>query len=476
MNDIVDFLKTVPAFKDLNEISLSLINLRLESVSYKRDDYIIRCGDEADALYLMDDGSAGVRITVEGKTKEVSVLEKGEIFGEMALLTNEPRFADVVATTDVHLYRLTKKDFSDICTKFPSISNFLTHLLADRLGAKSDVMLNKTIGKYQILQKIGQGGMGVIFKGVHKELNRFVAMKMLPHPFVFDKGYLKGFKREALIISKLNHPHIVQVYDTDYAYNTYFIMMELIEGNSLREVLRDQRRMSPIMTEKIARQLCEALIYAHQAGIVHRDIKPENIMIDAKGHIKLMDFGIARSSYTADTKDCMGTPEYMCPEIIRGINSGPKGDYYSLGVTLYELLTGRPPYQGDNVISLTIQQLTEDLKAPADIVADVPMQLNNFIMKCLKTEPKERLDRLEDFLDDVPILMRDVKKNDDKDLTLMDTVSIDQELMKPDLSPDEKAKLKEHCHKVILKRLTPLESLPPFRDTIKKIRKLLKDI
>ena len=102
MNDIVDFLKTVPAFKDLNEISLSLINLRLESVSYKRDDYIIRCGDEADALYLMDEGSAGVRITVEGKTKEVSVLEKGEVFGEMALLTNEPRFADVFDGIDDH--------------------------------------------------------------------------------------------------------------------------------------------------------------------------------------------------------------------------------------------------------------------------------------------------------------------------------------------------------------------------------------
>ena len=116
-----------------------------------------------------------------------------------------------------------------------------------------------------------------------------------------------------------------------------------------------------------------------------------------------------------------------------------------------------------------------DLKTPADIVADVPMQLNNFIMKCLKTEQKERLDRLEDFLYDVPILMQDVKKNYYKDWTLMNTVSIDQELMKPDLSPDEKAKLKEHCQKVILKRLTPLESLPAFRDTIKKIRKLLKD-
>src|SRR6266571_1099410 len=215
---------------------------------------------------------------------------------------------------------IEKEGFHKITRETPSLARFLTQILADRL-TEGGFMASKTIGKYQLLGELGRGGMSVVYNAVHTSLNRPVAVKMLNHELAFDERFRASFQQEARVIAGLSHENIVQVYDTEQAYATYFIMMEFIAGTSLAKLIEASGRFPGSQARDILIQMCRALGFAHDRGIVHRDVKPSNVIMTPDGRVKLMDFGLAQVQATEakpDDEEVVGTVEYMSPEQIRG--------------------------------------------------------------------------------------------------------------------------------------------------------------
>jgi serine/threonine protein kinase len=254
------------------------------------------------------------------------------------------------------------------------------------------------VGKYKVLKEIGRGGMGAVFLGLHPSLNRKVAIKMLTKDLVGNKEFIQRFEREAKIIATLDHPNIVQVYDYEEALGTYFIIMEFIEGKMLSEMSEKDKPMPHVQVAAIFTQIANALSFAHNKGIVHRDIKPGNVMIRPDGVVKLMDFGIAFSETTdvhlTQEGKVIGTPKYMSPEQLQGKKIDARSDIYSLGVMCYEMLAGKPPFDGSDFITIATKHLRENPVPIRQIAPEVTQELENFIEKALVKDREQRLPEL----------------------------------------------------------------------------------
>jgi tetratricopeptide (TPR) repeat protein len=243
--------------------------------------------------------------------------------------------------------------------------------------------------RYTDISELGRGGMGIIYKAIDKKLNRQVALKVLPENLQADPEIFKRFLREAQAAASLNHPNIMQVFDVEEGKPT-FIAMEFIDGENLREILRREKRMPVAAVVKMAIQTIQALDYAHSQGIVHRDIKPDNIMLNQAGDAKITDFGLAKIEYASTMTQIgvvMGTEWYMAPEQLRGLDADKRSDIYSFGITLYEILTGRPPfYKGD----VAYQHINVDPPTPREKNDAIPEALDKIIMKCIAKKPERR--------------------------------------------------------------------------------------
>jgi serine/threonine-protein kinase len=247
--------------------------------------------------------------------------------------------------------------------------------------------------RYRVEARIGSGGMAEVFRGVDPVLNRTVAIKTLLPQFARDAGFVARFRREAQAAARLNHPNIVGVYDTGADGDTQFIVMEFIEGRTLADLLASGRRPSPMQAVELAERVTVALAAAHAQGIVHRDIKPANIMVTRDGQVKVMDFGIARvqTVETApQTSSVLGTPTYLSPEQAQGQPVDARSDLYSLGVVLYELLAGRPPFTGDSPVAIAYKQVNETPPPPSQLNPDVTPRLDAVVMKALAKNPANR--------------------------------------------------------------------------------------
>lgn len=261
----------------------------------------------------------------------------------------------------------------------------------------SDSFIGRQVGKYEILEKLGQGGMGKVYKGRQTSLNRLVAIKVLPAQLALDPEFVQRFRQEALVIAELQHENIVHIYDVDSVPHAggddlWFIVMEYVDGYNLRERPGGSRAMAAADVRSIGLALADALEYAHQRGIVHRDIKSANVMVTREGKIKLMDFGVAKSAggIRTATGSVLGTPDYMSPEQARGGEIGPYSDIYSLGVLLYELSTGRLPFSGGDPFQVAFRHVSETPPAPSSIVPTLPEWLETVILKCLEKDPGDR--------------------------------------------------------------------------------------
>lgn len=256
--------------------------------------------------------------------------------------------------------------------------------------------------RYEILGKIGTGGMADVYKAKDHKLNRFVAVKVLKAEFREDTTFIRKFRSEAQAAAGLTHPNIVNVFDVGDDEGLYYIVMELIEGITLKDYISKKGKLSVKEATSIAIQVSMGLETAHSHGIVHRDVKPQNIIISTDGKVKVTDFGIARAaSSNTISSNVMGSVHYSSPEQVRGGYSDEKSDIYSLGITLYEMVTGKVPFDGDTTVAIAIKHLQEEMVAPSVYTPELPYSLEQIIYKCTQKSVDRRYNKMEDVIADL---------------------------------------------------------------------------
>ena len=256
--------------------------------------------------------------------------------------------------------------------------------------------------RYEIVLKIGTGGMADVYKAKDHKLNRFVAVKVLKPEFREDKTFIRKFKSEAQAAAGLTHPNIVNVFDVGDDEGVYYIVMELIEGITLKEYISKKGKLSIKEATSIAIQVSMGLEAAHSHGIVHRDVKPQNIIISTDGKVKVTDFGIARAaSSNTISSNVMGSVHYSSPEQVRGGYSDEKSDIYSLGITIYEMVTGRVPFEGDTTVAIAIKHLQEEMVPPSIYTPELPYSLEQIILKCTQKSVDRRYGNMEEVIADL---------------------------------------------------------------------------
>lgn len=263
---------------------------------------------------------------------------------------------------------------------------------------------NKLISKrYKIIKKIASGGMADVFLGDDLKLSRKVAIKILASNYANDRSFVARFKSEAQILARLNHPNIVQVYDWGEYDGSYYICMEYIEGKSLKEIIEKKGPLPPEITADYAIQISNALLTAHKNNLIHRDIKPQNILITPEGKVKVTDFGIAKSLIPDVTRtlNIIGTAHYISPEQARGEVLDHRTDIYSLGIVMYEMLTGDVPFRGGSSIDISLKHINEKPLKPSELVENIPVKLEKVVMHCLEKDPLSRYPDLRELIGDL---------------------------------------------------------------------------
>lgn len=252
---------------------------------------------------------------------------------------------------------------------------------------------SKFAGRYQIIEELGQGGMGKVYKVLDKETNEKVALKLIKPEISSDKKTIERFRNELTTARKIGHRNVCRMYDLNREEGSYYITMEYVSGEDLKSFIRRSGQLAVGTTIRIAKQVCEGLIEAHRLGVVHRDLKPSNIMIDKEGSARIMDFGIARSLKEKGITGAgvmIGTPEYMSPEQVEGKEVDQRSDIYSLGVILYEMVTGKVPFEGDTALTIAVKHKTEEPKNPKEFNSQLSNDLSRVILRCLEKDKEKR--------------------------------------------------------------------------------------
>ena len=256
--------------------------------------------------------------------------------------------------------------------------------------------------RYEILEKIGTGGMSDVYKAKCHKLNRFVAVKVLKQEFGENENFVSKFKVEAQAAAGLMHPNIVNVYDVGNENGINYIVMELVEGITLKKYIEKKARLSVKEAISIAIQVSMGIEAAHNNHIIHRDIKPQNIIISKDGKVKVTDFGIAKAATSNTiTSNVMGSVHYTSPEQARGGFSDEKSDIYSLGITMFEMLTGRVPFNGDTTVAIAIKHIQEPMPTPRDYVGEIPISVEQIVFKCTQKSPDRRYQSMAEVIEDL---------------------------------------------------------------------------
>ncbi|AHM56762.1 serine/threonine-protein kinase Sps1 [Peptoclostridium acidaminophilum DSM 3953] len=271
-------------------------------------------------------------------------------------------------------------------------------------------MLGKVLGnRYEILEKVGEGGMAYVYKARCRLLNRIVAVKVLRQEFVDDEEFLEKFKNEAQSAASLTHPNIVNIYDVGEDSGVHYIVMEYVEGRVLKDIIRENGSLDQANALEITKQIAKALSLAHRKNIIHRDIKPHNILVTNEGIVKVVDFGIAKavtSSTTTTMGNVIGSVHYFSPEQAKGRFVDPRSDLYSLGIVLYEMLSGRVPFKGDTPVNIALQHISEDICFPED--SPVSEDIKKLVYKLTQKNQSERYARADDLIKDIELIQKNV--------------------------------------------------------------------
>ncbi|MFC1742671.1 protein kinase [Candidatus Riflebacteria bacterium] len=395
--------KSISIFGCLPEDLLLKIIHTMEKEHYARGDKIIRKGDEGNSLYIVLEGKVEALVPKkENVNNPTVILGPGQIFGEMALLTPFPRTVDILAFQQCIVASLRKRIFKKLCDKFPEVGDLLTALVSKRLGTTEDKIIQKKVKNYKILESLGRGGAGIVFKGEDTKIHRPVALKMLHHKMIFNEEHIENFLAEARMISRLNHPNIVRLYEVADEFATYFLVMEYLDGQTLKSILAEKKVLEITQAIDIIEKIGSALSHAWEQGTIHKDIKPANIMIGKTGEIKLLDFG---SAILKDFKEeseffgkVFGTLGYMSPEQAQGKEINYQSDIYSFGIVCFEMLTGKRPFKGRNLSTIVLEQMYHDPPKVSEENKEVPTWLDNFVYLCMQPRLENRIDSFKQVL------------------------------------------------------------------------------
>ena len=249
------------------------------------------------------------------------------------------------------------------------------------------------VNRYEIIEKVGDGGMALVYRAKDTLLNRIVAVKVLREQFASDDEFIERFRREAQSAASLSHPNVVNIYDVGHTGSTHFIVMEYVDGENLSDLIKTKGELSEHFIVSVGMQIATGLAHAHHHGIIHRDIKPHNILITNEGRVKVTDFGIAQAMSSANltqTGVVLGSVHYFSPEQARGVNIQAASDLYSLGIVMYEMIVGKQPFRGDTPISIALKQIQEMPIPPRQYRPDLHRGLEQLVLQLLAKEPEQR--------------------------------------------------------------------------------------
>ena len=398
--DIAAFLTQVPVFQGLSRGSAERLARETLDKRYAAGTMIVRRGTPGDCMYLLVEGKVQVPVfDQEGRQLMVAQLGPKQIFGEMALLTGETRSADVIAVTDCQCVVFPRDAVDRLVRQHTDVAQFLTAILGERLVRSGTI---RHVGKYRLLGEAGRGRMSIVYDGIHPSLERAVAIKMLSHRVAYRPKFRAQFQNEAKIISRLRHPNIVEVYDTEDAYATFFIIMERLSGKPLDVILETGKRFTFPQTRNVIRQVAAALHFAHTHGVVHRDIRPSNIVLSPEGKVKLTDFGLALDVEAGrgepeEDLPVSGAPAYTAPEQIAGEAVDGRADIYSLGMVAYEMLIGSPPFKG-RLHEVRSMQRSAPVPSPRSKDPRVPDDLEELVRRATLKSPEDRFQSCDEIV------------------------------------------------------------------------------
>ena len=426
---------------DLREALLATMRVR----EFAAGEYLIRQGVPGDHLLVILDGTAVASIRrPDSADRFVGAFGPGDVVGEISLLTGETRTADVVSRSRVRSLILSVADFNSVAAGHPEVRILLTNVVADRLGkATYDGLGGKDIQGYQISRCIGRGGMGIVYEATRVASGEVVAVKMMNHGLLSDRGAIQGFKREAETLRTLRHESIARLLETFFAYGTHFLVMEFCDGLTLKDLLARGQPLDETLVRRIVGQLVLALRCVHERGLIHRDLKPSNVMLTRSGVVKLLDFGLVKDDPAgagepgndgraellsaalnaaglvklislglakdepAQSKDTdedggmnaltvsrsnvfQGTPAYMAPEQFWSRKVDRRADLYALACVAYEALSGHPVSRAHDVPGILQEKLHFVLPPAEGIGRGVSPEMHEFLWRGLSRHPDMR--------------------------------------------------------------------------------------
>jgi len=382
-----------------------LNNLDLKII--KKSQRFISQGDETDEAYIIKRGSCIIVVEKNGTLHPVDHRGEGDILNMSALFTGEPVNSHIEAETDMELWVLKKSIFEKLQKNDPDLWDFLTEIVADRFDSQRPIS-ERTIGRYVATDIIGRGGYSIVYKGFDSHSNKPVAIKMLRHNMFADSDFLDKFRNEAKIVASFHHENIIIVFDISERFQTAFIIMEYLDGESVQAMMNRKKKIAYKDATNFLIQACKAIDYAYKQGVLHKDINPENLMVIDQNRIKLLDFGLA--SFVHEEDDLLdGTFSYLAPEILKGESASLKSEIYSLGITGFEMIVGKRPYPETNPAIFAKMRCEKEIPSPQEILPGLPDSLQRFIVKACRINPDERYADMGQAISD---LSRAVKKNE----------------------------------------------------------------
>jgi len=374
-----------------------------EERSYASGEALVEQGDPAEGLLVVLDGTAHARLNAPDGKHWLGSFSGGDLVGEMALVTREPRTADVIADTDVFALLIPTQVFERVASRHPELWIVLTQLVADRLGQKThDGLGGKRIEGFRILGCIGRGGMSVVYRAREEASGIDVALKMMSYRLIFDSEAVARFRDESEVLKQIRHENVARLERLFPAYRTYFLVMELCEGIDLHRLVHGHGPLPESTVRPIMGQVARALGHVHSHGLVHRDLKPANLMITRAGQVKLMDFGLAipitlpdDDRTLAPERQVLGTPAFMAPEQWSHRPVTPKTDIYALGCVAYELLTGKTLFAAKDLFDLMQEKFAARMPPASEIGGGISEELHAFMAAAVRPNAEERPDSLD---------------------------------------------------------------------------------